>query len=173
MKNTLLLFLALNSLLNVFSQQWKIGTDHKISFSSSEVSGIFKELTGTINFDGSALSTSKFELKIKVETISTGNGMMNSHAKGEEWFNSEKYPYITFVSNKIEKTGTGYNAIGKIEIKGVKKDITIPFTCAQKGSKATFIAKFNVDRTDFGVGKKGNDVSETLKITATIPVSKK
>jgi hypothetical protein len=28
-----------------------------------------------------------------------------------------------------------------------------------------------VDRTDFGVGKKGDDVSETLKIMATIPVT--
>lgn len=162
-------------LLSVFSnaQQWKIGADHKVTFSSTDVSGIFKELTGTINFDPASLGSAKLDLKIKVESISTGNGMMNSHAKGEEWFHSEKYPQISFVSTKIEKTESGYEASGKLEMKGVKKDVTIPFTFVKKGAKGTFVAKFSVNRTDFGVGKKGNDVSETIKITATIPVTKK
>jgi polyisoprenoid-binding protein YceI len=170
----LILFLNLFFIsASLSAQQWKIGVEHKISFLNSEVSGVFKDLKGIITFDPTSLGSSKLDLKIKVESISTGNGMMNAHAKGEDWFNSDKYSYITFVSNKIEKTASGYNAIGKLEMKGIKNDITIPFTFVQKGSKATFIAKFNIDRTDFGVGKKGNDVSETLKITAIIPVSKK
>ena len=53
----------------------------------------------------------------------------------------------------------------------MKKDCSILFTFAKKGNKATFIGKFSVDRTEFGVGKKGNDVSETLKIVATIPAT--
>ena len=79
--------------------------------------------------------------------------------------------WFLFDSSKIEKTETGYKAIGKIEIHGVKKDITIPFSFVKKGSKGTFVARFSVDRTDFGVGKKGNDVAETLKIVATIPAT--
>jgi len=173
MKNSFLFTVAFLACANLFAQQWKIGTDYKLAFSSAEVSGIFKEMSGTITFDPAALGTSKLDLKIKVESISTGNGMMNGHAKGEEWFNSEKYPNISFVSSKIEKTESGYNATGKLEIKGVKKDVTIPFTFVKKGSKGTFVAKFSVNRTDYGVGKKGNDVSETLKITATLPVNKK
>lgn len=58
-------------------------------------------------------------------------------------------------------------------IKGVTKSVTIPFTFAKKGNKATFVGKFSVDRTDFGVGVKGNDVEENLKITATIHATKK
>jgi polyisoprenoid-binding protein YceI len=166
------LFGCLSS-VSLFAQQWKIGSDYKLAFTCAEVSGIFKEISGSVNFDAANLGTSKFDLKIKVESINTGNGMMNGHAKGEEWFSSEKYPNITFTSTKIEKSENGYNAIGKLEIKGVKKDVTIPFTFVKKGAKVTFVAKFSVNRTDFGVGKKGKDVSETLKITATIPVTKK
>jgi polyisoprenoid-binding protein YceI len=170
-----LLFSAVLTLLTFtsFGQQWYITSEYKIAFSNPEVSGIFKEMSGKIMFDISSLNTSKMDLKINVESISTGNGMMNNHAKGDDWFDSEKYPYITFVSSKIEKTESGFNAFGKLEIKGVKKEMIIPFTFVKKGNKGTFVAKFNVDRIDFGVGKKGNDVSDTLKIMATIPVSKK
>ena len=155
----------------VQAQNWKISENYSISFSNKDVSGVFKEMSGSIIFDATKLSSSKFDLKIKVESISTGNGIQNKHAKGEEWFDADKYPNIEFVSSKIEKTDAGYKAIGKLEIHGVKKDCTVLFTVAKKGNKATFIGKFSVDRTDFGVGKKGNDVAETLKIVATIPAT--
>ncbi len=153
------------------AQNWKISENYTIAFSNKDVSGVFKEMSGSIIFDATKLSSSKFDLKIKVESISTGNGIQNKHAKGDEWFNAEKYPNIEFISSKIEKTDTGYKAVGKLEIHGVKKDYSIPFTFTKKGNKATFVAKFSVDRTDFGVGKKGNDVAENLKIVATIPAS--
>ena len=56
---------------------------------------------------------------------------------------------------------------------GVSKEISIPFTFTKKGNKGTFIAKFSVDRSDFQVGKKNGGVAEAIKISATIPVTKK
>lgn len=171
-----ILFTAFFSILfslSTWSQQWKIAENHTISFSNSDVSGVFKEITGTIQFDPANLGTSKMNLKIKVESINTGNGLQNKHAKGDDWFNAEKYPEIEFVSSKIEKTESGYKAVGKLEMHGVTKDISIPFTFVKKGTKGTFVAKFSVNRIDYGVGKKGNDVGETIKITATLPVVKK
>jgi polyisoprenoid-binding protein YceI len=56
---------------------------------------------------------------------------------------------------------------------GVSKEVSIPFSFSKKGNKGTFIAKFSVDRSDFQIGKKNGGVSETIKITATIPVLKK
>jgi len=156
-----------------WAQQWKIADSYNIAFSSQDVSGIFKEMTGNIVFDPANLTKSKMELSIKVESISTGNGVQNKHAKGEEWFYADKYPEINFKSKSIEKTAEGFKAIGKIEIRGIQKDVSIPFTFTKKGSKASFVAKFSINRIDYGVGKKGNDVAETIKIHATIPVVKK
>lgn len=159
--------------LSVLGQSWKIGTDYKVSFSSNDVSGIFKDLEGTVVFDSESLSSAKFDFKIRVESISTGNAMMNSHAKGVEWFDEARFPYISFVSSRVEKSTADYVVHGKLEMKGIKKDVAIPITFLKKGTKANIVAKFSVDRTDYGIGKKGNDVSETLKILATIPLSKK
>jgi polyisoprenoid-binding protein YceI len=166
-------FLLIFSINGIWSQQWKITDDHAISFANKDVSGVFKEISGNINFDSANLGSAKFDLKIKVESISTGNGMQNKHAIGSEWFNASKFPTITFVSDKVVKSDVGYKAIGKLEMRGIEKEITIPFTFSKKGNKATFVGKFSVDRTDFGVGAKGKDVEETLKIVATIRATKK
>jgi polyisoprenoid-binding protein YceI len=166
-------FLLIFSINGIWSQQWKITDDHAISFANKDVSGVFKEISGNINFDPANLGSAKFDLKIKVESISTGNGMQNKHAIGSEWFNASKFPTITFVSDKVVKSDVGYKAIGKLEMRGIEKEITIPFTFSKKGNKATFVGKFSVDRTDFGVGAKGKDVEETLKIVATIRATKK
>lgn len=165
----IVLFLSLSS----FGQGWKILETHKVAFSNKDVSGTFDEITGTIVFDSENLSTAKLNFKLKVESINTGNGLQNKHARGEEWFNADKYPYIEFTSTKIEKSESGFKAIGKLEMHGVTKDIIIPFTFSKKGNKGTFIAKFSVNRTDYNVGKKGDDVADAIKITATLPVQKK
>ena len=138
------------------------------------MSGTFDELTASaIVFDEAKLATAKLNFKIEVGSINTGNGLMNKHAKGEEWFNADKYPYIEFASSKIEKTSEGYKATGKLQMHGVSKEVTIPFTFSEKGNKGTFVAKFSVDRSDYQIGKKNGGVSETIKISATIPVIKK
>lgn len=165
----LVLFISLTS----YCQGWKILESHNVAFSNKDVSGTFDDISGTIVFDPANLTSAKLNFKLKVESINTGNGLQNKHARGDEWFHAEKYPYIEFESTKIEKTEAGFKAIGKLEMHGVKKELTIPFTFSKKGNKGTFIAKFNVSRSEYNVGKKGNDVADILKITATLPVQKK
>jgi polyisoprenoid-binding protein YceI len=151
---------------------WKLGKDYSIEFSAKGVDGIFKTFSATINFDETKLDASKFSMTLDVNSINTGNGLQNKHATGEEWFNAEKFPKIKFNSSSFEKTATGYSVKGKLQVKDVTKEITIPFTFAKKGSKGTFVASFTIDRSAFGVGKSGGDVSNNIKVTATLPVSK-
>jgi polyisoprenoid-binding protein YceI len=172
MKTVTLLLVFFVSLTS-FSQGWKILESHNVAFSNKDVSGTFDQISGNINFDPANLTTAKLNFKLKVESINTGNGLQNKHARGDEWFHAEKYPFIEFESTKIEKTESGFKALGKLEMHGVKKDVSIPFTFVKKGNKGTFVAKFNVSRSEYNVGKKGNDVADILKITATLPVQKK
>ncbi|MEN9699876.1 MAG: hypothetical protein RLZZ301_1074 [Bacteroidota bacterium] len=155
------------------AQSYQIAESSTISFSNSDVSGDFDSFSGTIVFNESNLSSSKMSFKIKAESINTGNGMMNKHAKSADWFDAEKYPNIEFSSTRFEKTDAGYKIYGKLEMHGVTKEVSIPFTFSKKGNKATIIAKFSVDRTDYQIGKKDKDVAANLKINATINLTKK
>ena len=57
----LVLFLTIGT---VQAQNWKISENYNIAFSNKDVSGVFKEVSGSIIFDATKLSSSKFDLKI-------------------------------------------------------------------------------------------------------------
>ena len=153
------------------SVSWKIADGYSVKFSSKDPSGVFTSLKGNISFDERDLSASKFDVTVDVASINTGNGMKNQKALNDSWLDVAKYPTIKFTSNKITKTDKGYEAIGTLEMHGVKKQISIPFTF----SNNTFIGSFEVNRTDFNVGStKGmaGDAASVLKIDLSVPVTK-
>lgn len=153
--------------------EWKIKDDFSIKFKSDDPSGEFSKFKGTIKFDESDLTTSKFDLSIEVASINTGNGMQNKKAQTEEWFNSTKYPNITYTSTSIEKTGEGYTITGNLKIKGVSKTYKVPFNFSKSSESGKFSGKFNVKRSDFKIGKSGGNVPDVMKIEFTVPVAKK
>ncbi|MBC7887958.1 MAG: YceI family protein [Ferruginibacter sp.] len=176
MKRSFFTIAALFILATVFAftlpTAWKIAEKYSISFSTSGVSGIFKTFTGNIIFDEQSLATSKFDITIDINSINTGNGMQNKHAKGEEWFNALKYPAIKFTSKKIIKTGVGYNAIGDLQLRGITKETSLPFQFKRNSNGGIFEGAFNVNRNDFKIGTPGGEVGETIKINVSVPVKK-
>ncbi len=167
------ILLMSSAYVSITSQDWKIKDDYSIKFISKDPSGIFKDFKGSINFDENDLSSSKFDVSIDVSSISTGNGMMNKKAQIEEWFDEAKFPQIKFISSKIEKAGTNYAVYGNLKIKGVSKEMKIPLVYTKSGDNAVFSGVFNVKRSDFKVGHKGDVVPDIMKIEFNIPVSKK
>ena len=97
---TMLLFaFTINKALN-----WQIKDGYDLKFSGTKVEGNFEKIKGDIVFEENDLENSKFDLKIEVESIATGNWLKSRHARGDDWFDAEKYPNIKFVSNKFSKT---------------------------------------------------------------------
>lgn len=151
------------------SQDWKIADGYSVKFEAGDPSGEFTGLKGSIKFDEANLAASKFDVTVDVASINTGNGMKNTHAKGAGWFDAEKYPTIAFTSSSINKTAAGYDAVGTLEMHGIKKDFTIPFTFANN----TFSSTFDVARKDFSLDDgKHEKMSPTIKVMLNIPVTK-
>lgn len=177
MKKIILSFATLLTLTAVFAfsiaKSWEIKKDYSIKFSGEDADGIFKTFAGSIVFDEQNLAASKFSVNIDVNSINTGNGMQNKHAKSADWFDAAKYPQILFNSSKISKTGTGWQATGTLEMHGVKKEIAIPFSFVPKGNEAVFTGSFNVNRNDFGIGKPATGNAGVIKVEVYVPVTKK
>ena len=174
-KNTIYLIIATCLLcsfgiINVIN--WQIKDGYAIKFSGSSASGKFEKVKGTISFDENDLSSSHFSVDVEVNSIATGNWLKNSHAKGEKWFNADKYPIINFTSSKFLKTSQGYSVYGILDMHGIKKPITIPFTF----SNNTFNGSCTIKRIDYGIGTMegmSKKVSNDIKIDISVPVSKK
>ena len=151
---------------------WQIKDGYNIKFIGTDVDGNFETIKGDITFDENDLGTSKFNLDVDVTSIATGNWLKNRHAKSEKWFNADKYPNIKLTSTKFSKSTNGYIVDGILEMHGIKKQVSLPFTF----SNSIFKSSFSVNRIDYGVGTlegMSKKVSNEIKIEVTIPVNKK
>ena len=161
--------IVLSAFTTLSSIDWKIADNYSVKFDGGDPSGEFKGLKGTINFDPKDLSTSKFNTSIDVASINTGNGMKNTHAKSEKWFDAEKYPAITFTSSVISKTSTGYQATGTLAMHGVQKEIILPFTF----NNNVFEGTIEVNRLDYNINTAEPDHgSAKFKVSISVPVNK-
>lgn len=176
MKKTILLFALLSTfLLSAFTlispPDWQLTDGYSVRVSGKRINGFFHSLKGKVSFDENNLSSSRVTLEVDVASITTGNSLKSWHAKRAKWFDAKKYPSITFVSEKFQKTAKGFAVSGKLKMRGVEKDVTIPFSFSNK----IFFGRFSVVRSDYKIGRtKGfaKLVSDTINIDFTIPVTK-
>ncbi len=151
------------------SLDWKIDDNYSVKFDGGDPSGVFTGLKGTIQFDEKNLGASKFDCTVDVESINTGNGMKNTHAKSDKWLDAAKYPVIRFTSKSINKNPEGFEAKGTLDFHGVQKEITLPFTFVNN----VFAGTFDVNRMDYGINTvEPNHGAQVLKVSLNVPVTK-
>lgn len=123
----------------------------------SKVNGEFKDFSGTIVYDENDITKSSVNVVIKTASIDTKNERRDTHLRSDDFFNAAADSVITFVSKKIEKQSDGYVAIGDFTLRGVTKEIALPFTILgtlkeQNGNKRLGVeAKTTINRFDYGV----------------------
>jgi len=150
------------------SPDLKIADNYYVKFDGGDPAGEFRGLKGIIRFDPNYLEASHFDVSIDVATINTGNGMKNTHAKSEKWLDAEKYPEIKFTSNTITSTPEGYEAKGVLDMHGVQKEITIPFTFKNN----VFSGEIEVNRLDYNINtEEPEHGAAVLKVDISVPVT--
>lgn len=135
----------------------------------------FEKTSGRIVLDRAA-KTGSVDVTIDAKSINTGYALFNEHIQAEDFFDTAKYPVITFKSGKVKFDGDKPAAVeGNLTIKGVTKPVTLklnsflcmPHPMVKKdacGATATAVVK----RSDFNMGKHAPYVSDEVAIT--IPV---
>jgi polyisoprenoid-binding protein YceI len=154
-------------------QDYKVTDGYSVKFESKDPSGIFEKLKGDVSFDKDNLSSSHMNFEIDVASISMGNGMKNKKSMTAEWFDQANYPKITFVSTKMEKSDNGYYVMGNLTMKGTKRYRKIPFDVSNTSNGLKLTGSFWEERSYYKIGKSKGDVPDKLKITFSIPISKK
>jgi polyisoprenoid-binding protein YceI len=125
----------------------------------SYVGGKFSGLSGVLKLDETDYAHSTVEVSIPAASIRTVDETLNAHLKGEDFFDVEKFPTLTFVSTKIGSTGgRDYAVTGDLTIHGVTKSVTLSVDDVSKPSKDPWgnqriglSAHVKVNRKDFGI----------------------
>ena len=151
----------------------------------STVTGRFAGgLSGTIHYDDKDISKSSVKATIKVASVNTDNENRDKDLRGPNFFDADKYPEITFESQRIEKRGENYVAIGNFTMKGVTKQIELPFTIGGRINDGKGRGRIGIqsstalNRQDYGISWNravegggavvGNEVKIDLNIEGTL-----
>ena len=140
----------------------------KIKNAGIGVDGKFGEYAVTVQFDPKDLAAARFEGKIKTKSINTGINGRDNHLRKEEFFFVDKYPEITFKSTTIKQQGAGYVINGKLTIKDVTKDVSLPLVLTKTGVTEVYQASLTINRLDFHVGEDSWTMSDEVIITIKI-----
>ncbi|MFY9260488.1 MAG: YceI family protein [Gallionella sp.] len=135
----------------------------------------FDSVDGKITLDRAAKSGS-VEVTIDAKSVNTGSTLFNGHIQGEDFFDTEKYPTITFKSSKVKFEGDKVVSVdGDLTVKGISKPVTLTvnsFLCMphpmMKKDACGATATTKVKRSDFNMGKYAPYVGD--EVTLTIPV---
>ena len=124
----------------------------------SKVKGSFAAVEGTLEGTPEDLTGAKIDFKIDASSINTNSEDRDNHLRSGDFFDTETYPSITFVSTEIVKTGSNeYDLTGDITIKDVTKKITFEAEYEGTGKNpwgvdvAAFEVEGKISRKEFGL----------------------
>lgn len=130
----------------------------------SQVKGKFTDFAITLNHDEKDVTKSSVSVVIKATSVDTGIDRRDEHLRTADFFDVEKFPEITFKSERIEKKGKQLIAYGPLTMHGVTKAIALPFNItgtykdpANNKTTMGYSAKMVLNRRDYGVNYSRKD----------------
>ncbi|MBI2678290.1 MAG: YceI family protein [Candidatus Koribacter versatilis] len=146
-----------------FADEYKIDQAHsQVGFTTkhlmiSNVNGRFTDFAGTITYDPKGVTKSAVNVSIKTPSITTDNAGRDEDLRNSEFMDVAKFPEMTFASKKVEKRGSQLVLIGDLTIKGVTKQVEIPFelngpiTDPWGNTRIAAEGSTTINRRDYGV----------------------
>jgi polyisoprenoid-binding protein YceI len=123
----------------------------------SHVRGKFNDFSVEIVYDDKDVTKSTVRAVIKTASIDTGIERRDAHLRTADFFDAEKFPEITFQSTRVEQKGKDFVAHGTFTMRGVSKEIPLPFTingvskAADGKTTLGVTARATVNRRDYGI----------------------
>jgi polyisoprenoid-binding protein YceI len=143
---------------DVTTGTWTLDNSHsEIGFTVrhagiSKVRGQFTEAAATLDLPED-VTGARINATINTASFDSGDVNRDGHVKGEDFFDVEKFPEISFVSNGLVAKGNSY----ELTIKGVTRPVTLetefngvavdPFG----NTRAGVSAETTISRKDFGL----------------------
>ncbi|HEX2570023.1 MAG TPA: YceI family protein [Polyangia bacterium] len=184
-----LLSLALSVAAPVLAhaESWDIDSSHsRAQFAVrhlmiSNVRGDLGKVTGTINWDAKNPAAAAVNATVDVAGVNTQDPKRDEHLRSPDFFDTAKYPTITFKSKRVEKAGGKLKLVGDLTLHGVTKEVALdvegptaeikdPWGLIRAGANATG----KISRKDFGLSWNktldtggvavGDEVAVTLDI---------
>ncbi|HEY3868195.1 MAG TPA: YceI family protein [Actinocrinis sp.] len=129
------------------------------------VSGVFRDVSGhgTVSAEGEVSGT----LKILAASVDSGVGKRDVHLRSAEIFDSAGNPHIIFAVDGIRFSGpgNGVTVTGSLTVRDRTRPLSFDAAATVRADGDVELdAQARIDRTDFGVGWRGDALASKINI---------
>lgn len=141
-----------------------------LGFSTSY--GHFHDFSGELWLDEENPENSRLSVTIQIPSLLVSTDEFYKHLMKEEFFDADKHPTATFVSERVVRTGPQTAQVhGQLTIKGITKPVVLEVALNKIGDHpirkvkaAGFDARAVIKRSEFGMGAYVPMVSDEVGI---------
>ena len=157
---------------------WKIDPTHsEVNFKVkhlvvSTVTGTFDKFVASIESEKEDFSDAQISFEADVNSLNTKNEQRDGHLKSPDFFDSAKYPKLSFTSTSVKKLSDyELQVVGNLTLRGVTKEISLNVVYNGKvtGFGGAQIAGFEINgklnRFDYAL--QWNALTETGRVVVS------
>ena len=136
--------------------------------------GSFKSFATELNYDEKNLAASSLKVTVQIGSLATQDQERDDTLKSADLFDAQKFPTAQYTATSLAKTGGGIEAVGKLTLRGVTRDLRLPLTIRPAANGLELSGEVTLKRLDFGVGqgdwKATDTVGDAVKVQYKVPV---
>jgi polyisoprenoid-binding protein YceI len=124
----------------------------------AKVHGRFTSWSGAVVFDDKNFEAARVELEIDAASVDTKEPQRDAHLRSPDFFDTEKYPKLTFKSTKVVRVDdANFKLTGDLTMHGATHPVTLDVEYAgrakhpQMGERAGFSARGTLNRKEWGL----------------------
>jgi polyisoprenoid-binding protein YceI len=111
--------------------------------------GRFHRFAGDVSVDPRDPTTARISITVEAASIDTANTKRDTHLRSQDFFWVERHPTIVFENLRANQQGAGVAVVGRLTVRGVTREITVPTTVTVAPDELVARGEFELKRTDY------------------------
>ena len=142
----------------------------------AENHGSFRQFTTELTWDEKNPAAGSLDVTVQTASLETQDKDRNDTLGGPDLFDVKKFPTAHYTASSFAKRADGgLEAVGRLTLRGVTKDLRVPLTIKTAGGGLELSGEVTIKRLAFGVGQGdwnstewvGDDVRLAYKVPMT------
>lgn len=142
----------------------------------AENHGAFRQFTTELHYDANQLAGSSLKVTVQIASLDTQDRDRDTELQGADLFDAKQHPTAQFVATSFVKGARGVEAVGKLTLRGVTRDLRLPLSIQSTASGVELSGETTIRRLDYGVGqgdwKSTEWVGDEVKLQYKVPLTK-
>jgi polyisoprenoid-binding protein YceI len=115
--------------------------------------GVFRQFATTLEYDEKNLAGSSLKVTVQTGSFDTQDKDRDDTLAGADLLDPKKFPTAQFVASSLARGASGIEAVGKLTLHGVTKDLRLPLNLKTTATGAEISGEATIRRLEFGIGQ--------------------